>query len=111
MKNIFLLAALLFNGAAYAKDVVIDVRSAAEYAEGHVSGALNIEHSEIAKEISKFNIGKEDKIILYCRSGRRSAIALDSLKQLGYSKLENYGGLDEARQRLESAAKQGGGPK
>nr|WP_295076034.1 rhodanese-like domain-containing protein [uncultured Roseateles sp.] len=105
MKKIILLASLGFAALiAQAKEVVIDVRSPAEYAEGHVSGALNIEHSEIAKEISKFNIAKDDKIVLYCRSGRRSAIALESLKQLGYLRLENYGGLEEARQRLKQAA-------
>jgi len=105
MKKIVLLASLVFSAlVAQAKDVVIDVRSPAEYAEGHVSGALNIEHGEIAKEISKFNIAKDDKIVLYCRSGRRSSIALESLKQLGYSRLENLGGLEEARQRLKPAA-------
>lgn len=88
---------------AGAKEVVIDVRTAAEYVEGHVAGALNIEHTEIAKEISKLGIAKDDKIILYCRSGRRSGIALEALKDLGFSKLENYGGLEEARRRLQAS--------
>ncbi len=105
MKKILVFATLCaaLTGAG-AKEVVIDVRTADEYAQGHVEGALNIEHSEIAKEIAKFRIDKSDKIILYCRSGRRSAIALESLKGLGYSNLENYGGLDEAQRRLKDSA-------
>lgn len=103
MKKFLFFATLLsVMSCVGAKEVVIDVRTAAEYVEGHVAGSLNIEHTEIAKEISKLAIGKDDKIILYCRSGRRSSIALETLKNLGYSKLENYGGLEEARRRLEA---------
>jgi len=104
MKKFLFFATLLWAATCVgAKEVVIDVRTAAEYLEGHVAGSLNIEHTEIAKEISKLAIGKDEKIILYCRSGRRSSIALETLKSLGYSKLENYGGLEEARRRLEAS--------
>lgn len=86
--------------AAQAKDVIIDVRSPQEFAAGHVEGAINIEHTAIAQEIGKAGVSKEDKVLLYCQSGRRSGIALDTLKGMGFSKAENVGGIEQARKTL-----------
>lgn len=85
---------------AQAKDVIIDVRSPQEFAAGHVEGAINIEHGNIAQEIAKAGVGKDDTVLLYCQSGRRSSIALDTLKGLGFSKAENVGGIEQARKTL-----------
>lgn len=86
--------------SAQAKDVIIDVRTPQEFAAGHVEGAINIEHGNIAQQIAKAGVTKDDKVMLYCQSGRRSGIALDTLKGLGFSKAENVGGIEQARKTL-----------
>jgi phage shock protein E len=92
---------LLLACSAFAKDVVIDVRTAAEFQSGHVQGALNLPHDSISQDIFKAKVAKDDHVILYCRSGRRSDIALGTLKGLGFSNVENYGGLEQAQKRLQ----------
>lgn len=101
-KSILLLTLALASWSTFAKNVVIDVRTPQEYASGHISGALNIDHSVIAQEISKAKVAKDDTVILYCRSGNRSGIAQQTLKKLGYLKVENYGSIDQARKLLSS---------
>ena len=93
------LLALLSLGAQ-AKDVIVDVRTPQEYAAGHVDGAINIEHGSIAQGVAKAGIGKDDTIKLYCQSGVLSGRALTTLKDLGYSKAENAGGIEQARKAL-----------
>ena len=80
--------------------VLIDVRSAEEYASGHLRGALNIPHDRIADEIGSVAADKSARIILYCRSGRRADTALNALKAIGYENVSNYGGLEDAQMRL-----------
>jgi phage shock protein E len=86
--------------AAQAKEVIIDVRTPQEFAADRISGALNIEYNNIARDISKAGVSKDDRVILYCRSGRRSGIAMNTLKSMGYSKAENVGGIGQARKTL-----------
>ena len=69
------LLALSCLGAS-AKTVLIDVRTADEFAAGHLDGALNIDHQVIAQRIGMAGVAKDDEVILYCRSGRRSAVSL-----------------------------------
>jgi phage shock protein E len=95
------LLSLFCTTGVFAKDVVIDVRTPQEYAAGHVDGAINIEYGAIAQQISKAGVTKEDKVILYCQTGRRSGVALNTLKDLGFSKAENAGGIDQARKLLQ----------
>ena len=86
----------------------IDVRSASEYADGHVEGAVLIPHTEITERIGEVTTDKDARIYLYCRSGRRSGIALQALEAAGYANAVNAGGLEEARQtavRLETCKK------
>lgn len=85
---------------AVAKTVLIDVRTPEEFATGHIEGALNIDYQVIGQRIGMAGIAKDDDIILYCRSGRRSSIALETLKGMGYKKLQNYGGIEDARKKL-----------
>lgn len=101
-KSILLLTLALASLSTYAKNVVIDVRTPQEYAGGHIAGAINIDHAIIGQEISKANVAKDDTVILYCRSGNRSGIALETLKKMGYFKVENYGSIDQARKLLSS---------
>jgi phage shock protein E len=94
------IAMVLLSFTAHAKDVVIDVRTPQEFAAGHIEGAINIEYTTIAQQIAKAGVGKDDKVVLYCRTGRRSGVALDTLKGMGFSKAENAGGLEQARTAL-----------
>ena len=82
------------------KAVLLDVRSADEYASGHLQGARNIPHDRIAEEIVAVVPDKATSVILYCRSGRRAATALNSLHGLGYENVSNFGGLEDAQERL-----------
>ena len=86
--------------AAKTGGVIIDVRSAEEYNSGHLQGAINIPHNEIAGKISSFVPEKSTNIKLYCRSGRRVKIAMEALQKQGYKNLEDFGGIDEARKKL-----------
>jgi phage shock protein E len=92
---------LLLACSAFAKDVVIDVRTPEEFQSGHVQGALNLPHDSIAQDIAKTKVAKDDHVILYCRSGRRSEMAQGTLKGLGFSNVENYGSLEQAQKRLQ----------
>lgn len=78
-----------------AAGVWIDVRSAEEFAQGHLSGAFNITHNEIAEKIAQISPNKEEPINLYCRSGRRAEAALQELKKLGYRNVTNHGGYED----------------
>jgi len=100
-RSVWLMALALVAGSVWAKTVVIDVRTPQEFAQDHIAGALNIDYTVIAQEISRASVSKEDTVILYCRSGNRSGIAQNTLKQLGYLRAENYGGIAQARQRLQ----------
>lgn len=67
--------------------VVLDVRTAAEYAEGHVPGAINIPHTELAARIAELSAAQSSDIVVYCRSGARSAQALTVLEAAGFKRL------------------------
>lgn len=100
-KLILALTLALTTLTASAKNVVIDVRTPQEFAGGHIAGALNIDYAVIAQEILKANVAKDDTVILYCRSGNRSGIAQETLKKMGYLKVENYGSIEQARKLLQ----------
>jgi len=99
------LALLIALGAAVRADEAlwIDVRTAEEYAVGHVSQAINIPYEQIAARIPDVTDDRDAVIYLYCRSGRRSGIAKESLDRLGYRNVVNIGGLPEAQQKAEQA--------
>ena len=79
--------------------VWLDVRSAEEYAQGHLPGAVNIPHTEIAQRITELKVDKNTEILLYCGSGRRAGIALEALQQQGYTNLSNKGGYEAIKQQ------------
>ena len=80
--------------------VLLDVRSPEEYASGYLQGALNIPHDRIGAEIAAAVPDKFSQVILYCRSGHRANTALETLRTMGYENVSNYGGLEDAQQRL-----------
>lgn len=73
---------------------VIDVRTPAEYAAGHVAGAVNIdvEASDFTEQIS--TLDPKGDYLVYCRSGRRSALAADAMAKAGFTDIIDAGGLD-----------------
>lgn len=80
--------------------VLLDVRSAEEFASGHIDGAVLLPHDEIAARIASVVPVKSTPVFVYCRSGRRSGIAVEAMKALGYTELVDLGGKDEAQRRL-----------
>ena len=73
--------------------VIIDARTQEEYDEGHIPGAILIPEYEIADRAEKELPDKEQLILVYCRSGRRSKIAAEELVKLGYTNIKEFGGI------------------
>lgn len=74
--------------------IILDVRTAAEYHEGHIEGAINVPNEEISdKEISRLP-DKSQMIFVYCRSGNRSKDASEKLVKLGYTNIIECGGIN-----------------
>ncbi|MCI6700215.1 MAG: rhodanese-like domain-containing protein [Solobacterium sp.] len=72
--------------------ILLDVRTREEYKEGHIPGSINVELDYI-DSVTDVIKDKDSKIYLYCRSGHRSGIALNRMKELGYTDLTNIGGI------------------
>ncbi|WP_342244477.1 rhodanese-like domain-containing protein [Pseudomonas sp. OTU5201] len=81
--------------------ILIDVRTPEEVAEGTLSGARNIGYEDIGQRIAEVAPDKNTPIVLYCRSGRRSSVAQDSLQELGYSRVINGGGYLDLKTALD----------
>jgi phage shock protein E len=90
--------------AVEAGALLVDVRSAEEFATGHLPGALNIPHGEILAGIAELGVDKNAPIVLYCRSGNRSGIAQTALESAGYSKLMNAGGYSALKPTWDAAS-------
>ena len=73
--------------------IILDVRTQEEYDEGHIPGAIVISHEEIAEKAEKVLPDKNQLILVYCRSGRRSKIAAEALVELGYTNIKEFGGI------------------
>jgi phage shock protein E len=78
---------------------VIDVRNNWEFEEGHVKGAINIPLDEIPARLDEFK-KLEGPVLLYCRSGNRSGMAVNMLKQYGISNVFNGGSLFDVQQLI-----------
>ena len=76
---------------------VIDVRTEQEYKAGHLKNAINIPYKEIEDKIADHVHDKNEKIILYCRSGRRSGIAKQTLDAMGYTNVFNAGAYEKLK--------------
>lgn len=92
---------LLSFGADESNLLVIDVRTEAEWNEGHIEGAILIPYGAIAERIGAVTRDKSKRIYVYCRSGRRSQIAKESLEKLGYRDVVNLGSLEEAAKKMK----------
>jgi phage shock protein E len=74
--------------------VIVDVRSPWEFEMEHVPGALNIPLEEVPGKVEEFR-SFHQPVVLYCRSGNRSGMAVSILKQSGLTDIYNGGGLDD----------------
>ena len=82
---------------------IIDVRTTEEWNAGHIDGAVLIPHEQVGQRIGSVITDKSAPIAVYCRTGRRSGIAMETLQKLGYTDVVNYGGLEQARQTVAAA--------
>ena len=73
--------------------IIIDARTQEEYDQGHIPGAILIPEYEIADRAEKELPDKDQLILVYCRSGRRSKIAAENLVKLGYTNVKEFGGI------------------
>ena len=73
--------------------IILDVRTQEEYDQGHIPGAIVISHEEIAEKAEEVLTDKNQLILVYCRSGRRSKIAAEALVELGYTNIKEFGGI------------------
>ena len=84
------------NEVAKNSAVLLDVRTAEEYASGHFAGAVNLDVEDIrAGKLP--DSAKTQPLYLYCRSGNRSAQATELLKTAGYTTITDLGGLDDVK--------------
>ena len=75
--------------------IILDVRTAEEYGERHIPGAVNIPNESIGtREIPELP-DKEQLIFVYCRSGNRSKQASGKLAALGYTNIVEFGGIND----------------
>lgn len=84
-----------------ARMIILDVRTAEEFQEGHVMGAKNLDwfQPSFKDEIAKYD--KDARYKLYCRSGNRSGQAMQLMRSLGFKDVENLGSVADASHKLK----------
>ena len=75
--------------------IILDVRTAQEYSEKHIPGAINIPNEIIGTDDIPELPDKEQLILVYCRSGNRSKQASEKLVKLGYTNIVEFGGIND----------------
>ena len=73
--------------------IILDVRTQEEYDQGHIPGAIVISHEKISEKAEEVLTDKDQLILVYCRSGRRSKLAAEALVELGYTNIKEFGGI------------------
>lgn len=111
-KNLIILAFSFFSSAIFASEtpqisqqelltalkapnhniVVLDVRSAEEYENGHLVNAINISHNTVADKLNQLSQYKDSTVVVYCRSGRRAGVAEHILTENGFKNLRHLTG-------------------
>ena len=77
--------------------VVVDVRTPAEFAEGHLEGAVNIDvENQVDFAAALISLPKDQPYVVYCRSGNRSAAATQQMVGAGFTDVTDAGGLQAA---------------
>jgi len=78
--------------AAGTAPVVLDVRSPAEYAAGHLPGAVNVPHDELATRIAALGLAPDQELVVHCHSSPRAAKARAALAALGFGRVRDLAG-------------------
>lgn len=73
--------------------VILDARTQEEYDQGHIPGAILIPDTHIREQAEEKLPRKDQLILVYCRSGRRSKLASETLAELGYTNVKEFGGI------------------
>ena len=73
--------------------LILDTRTQAEFDEGHIPGAILIPYDTITEKAETMLTDKNQLILVYCRSGRRSKLAAEALVKLGYTNIKEFGGI------------------
>ena len=73
--------------------IILDTRTQEEYDQGHIPGAIVLPYDEVMEKAEGILTDKDQLILVYCRSGRRSKIAADDLVKLGYTNIREFGGI------------------
>ena len=79
-------------GSTEARHLLVDVRTPEEFAEGHIPGAVNISLQTLAERLDE--IPRDQPVVVYCRSGNRSAQATQILRQAGFDAHNMTGGMN-----------------
>lgn len=79
-----------------ADTVIIDVRTPDEFAAGHLDGAINLDVQAATFDALAAELPVDGEYVVYCRSGNRSAAAVERLRSMGFTDLTDAGGLDAA---------------
>jgi rhodanese-related sulfurtransferase len=77
---------------------ILDVRTTQEFASGHVPGAVNVPHDELASRLEELPVEKSEEIVVHCQSGRRASLAEATLREAGYSNVRDLDGHWQAWQ-------------
>ena len=85
-------AAMMEEESGY---LILDVRTAEEFSEKHIPGAVNIPNETIGDQDIPELPDKEQLILVYCRSGNRSKQASEKLVKLGYTNIVEFGGIND----------------
>lgn len=75
--------------------IILDVRTESEYNSGHIANSILLLYDQISDQAESLLPDKDAKILIYCRSGRRSAIAAKELISLGYTDVYDFGGIND----------------
>ncbi|WP_308780446.1 rhodanese-like domain-containing protein [uncultured Clostridium sp.] len=75
--------------------IILDVRTNEEYISGHIENSILIPVNEIEKEVENILKDKEQKVLIYCRSGNRSSQAAKLLVKMGYTNVYDFGGIKD----------------
>lgn len=75
--------------------IILDVRTKEEYDSGHIKGSILLPHDEIDASAVSLLPDKYAKLLVYCRTGRRSEIAAKALLELGYTDVTDFGGIND----------------
>lgn len=81
--------------------IILDTRTQEEYDESHIPGAILIPYDEILEKAEDVLTDKDQLMLVYCRSGRRSKLAAQDLQTLGYTNIKEFGGIIDWKYEVE----------